>query len=265
MSHRQRPHLRRREELAAFERAVEAARHGTPVVVLIGGDAGIGKSTLVAEGARRAGVDMVVGRCVPMAGEVMPLAPLAELLRNVRRSKRTVSAPTLAGLQDWVGPGTAAAPAGLVAAGLFGPVLELVGSLPGDGVTVVSFEDLQWGDPLTWDLFDFIARNLVDEHVVLVGTYRANEVSANPQQRRRLGELARLPAVRRVHLGGLAWDEVAAKIEALTGGPASFDLVDEVVARWRGQPVLHDRAGRGSPCRSADPGGAVGPHRRRPR
>ena len=91
---------------------------------------------------------------------------------------------------------------------------------------------------MTWDLFDFLARNLVDEHVVLVGTYRANEVGANPQQRRRLGELARLPAVHRVHLGGLARDEVAAKIEALTGGPAPFDLVDDVVARGQGNPFF---------------------------
>ena len=60
---------------------------------------------------------------------------------------------------------------------LFGRVLELVGSLPGDGVAVVALEDLHWADPLTWDLFDFLARNLVDERVVLVGTYRANEVS----------------------------------------------------------------------------------------
>ena len=229
----------RRDELAAFERAVEAARKGAPVVLLIGGDAGIGKSTLVTEGARRAGVDMVVGRCVPMGGEAIPLAPLAELLRAVRRSKPdALSAPSMAVLQDWVVPVAAVASEGFAAGGVFGPVLELVGSLPGDEVTVVTFEDLHWADSLTWDLFDFLARNLVDEHVVLVGTYRANEVSANPQQRRRLGELVRLAAVHRVHLGGLARDEVAAKIETLTGGPAPFDLVDEVVARGQGNPFF---------------------------
>ena len=77
----------RRDELAAFERAVEGARVGRPAVLLVGGDAGIGKSTLVVEGARRAGAELVVGRCVPMGGDVIPLAPLVELLRNVRRSK----------------------------------------------------------------------------------------------------------------------------------------------------------------------------------
>ena len=105
-------------------------------------------------------------------------------------------------------------------------------------MAVVAFEDLHWADPLTWDLFDFLARNLVDERVVLVGTYRANEVSANAQQRRRLGELARLPAVHRIHLGGLARDEVAARIEALTGRPAPFALVDEVFVRGQGNPFF---------------------------
>ena len=78
----------RRRELAAFDRAVETARVGRPGVLLVGGDAGIGKSTLVAEGARRAGTDLFVGRCVPMGGEVIPLAPLAELVRNVRDRPR---------------------------------------------------------------------------------------------------------------------------------------------------------------------------------
>jgi len=230
----------RRGELATFERTVGAARIGRPGVLLVGGEPGIGKSTLVAEGTRRAGADLLVGRCVPMGGDVIPLAPLVELLRNVRRSTpEALNGPTLAPVRNWAAPDSAAASGALAAAGgLFGPVLELVGSLPGDGVAVVVFEDLHWADPLTWDLFDFLARNLVDERVVLVGTYRANEVSANARQRHRLGELARLPTVHRIHLGGLARDEVAARIETLTGSPAPFALVDEVFVRGQGNPFF---------------------------
>ena len=62
--------LGRRAELEAFERAVEVARLGRSEVFLVGGDAGIGKSTLVLEGARRGGVEIVCGRCVPMGGEL---------------------------------------------------------------------------------------------------------------------------------------------------------------------------------------------------
>src|SRR6185295_18365320 len=116
-------------------------------------------------------------------------------------------------LRDWIAPGPAAQrPA---AGALFAPLLELVADLGVDGAVVVAFEDLHWADPLTWDLFDYLARNLVDEHVVLVGTYRANEVGASPQQRRRLGEIARLPAAHRVDLGGLDRDQLAARVQAL--------------------------------------------------
>ena len=229
----------RRGELAAIERTVGAARLGRPGVLLVGGDAGIGKSTLVAEGARRAGAELVVGRCVPMGGELIPLAPLVELLRNVRRTAPdALSGPTLAPLRGWATPEAATGGAGLAAGGLFGPVLDLVGSLPGDGVVVMAVEDLHWADPLTWDLFDFLARNLVDERVVLVGTYRANEVSGNADQRRRVGELARLGAVVRIHLGGLSRDDVAARIEGLTGRPAPFALIEEVLVRGQGNPFF---------------------------
>ena len=70
-----------------FERAVETARLGQSQVLLVGGDAGIGKSTLVLEGARRGGAEIVYGRCVPMGGQLIPLAPLVDLLRNVRRTQ----------------------------------------------------------------------------------------------------------------------------------------------------------------------------------
>ena len=227
----------RNDELAIFERAVAAARQGTPAVLLVGGEAGIGKSTLVTEAARRTDAQLLVGRCMPMGGELIPLAPLAELVRNVRRTNPSaLSTPAAAPLRAWIALGLAAE--GPAAGALFAPLLELVADLGADDMIVVAFEDLHWADPLTWDLFDFLARNLVDEHVVLVGTYRANEVGANPQQRRRLGEVARLPAAHRMHLGGLNRDEVAAKIQALIGEVPPANLTDEILARGQGNPFF---------------------------
>src|SRR5215831_19912917 len=61
-------------ELARFARAVEDARHGTPAVLLVGGEAGIGKSSLVREGAARAGIASFVGRSVQVGGQPLPLS-----------------------------------------------------------------------------------------------------------------------------------------------------------------------------------------------
>ena len=76
----------RTQELATIERAVSNARRGVPSVLLVGGDAGIGKSTLIAEAARQANVDLYLGRCMHLGGVEIALVPLADLLRQIRRS-----------------------------------------------------------------------------------------------------------------------------------------------------------------------------------
>ena len=91
----------RRAELAIFDGAIVDARKGLPSVVLVGGDAGIGKTTIVSESASRANVALYLGRSTHIGGDVIPLAPLADLLRQVRRSR-----PDL--LTDDAGSGAAA-------------------------------------------------------------------------------------------------------------------------------------------------------------
>src|SRR6185295_10750230 len=66
----------RRAELALFDRAIVDARLGLPSVLLIGGDAGIGKTTLVSEAASRADVAVYLGRSTHIGGDTIPLAPL---------------------------------------------------------------------------------------------------------------------------------------------------------------------------------------------
>ena len=172
---------------------------------------------------------------------MIPLAPLADLLRQVRRSRPDLltTSPDLAPLRHWYAPSrdeaeSSNAPRG----GLFVAVLELVTHLAADDAVLVGFEDLHWADTVTWDLFEFLARNLIDERVVLVGTYRANEVGVHASQRRRLAELSRLPAAHSIHLEGLDRDDVAARIAALIGEPAAHSLVDQVVARGQGNPFF---------------------------
>ena len=209
--------------------------------MLVGGDAGIGKTTIVSESAARAGVGLYLGRSTHIGGDTIPLAPLADLVRQVRRSKPDLlaDAPPLAALQQWFAPGAAVPELnGSPHGGLFVAVLELITQLAADGAVIVGFEDLHWADTVTWDLFEYLARNLIDEQVVLVGTYRANEVAIHPNQRRRLAELSRLPAAHRLDLEGLDRDEIAERVTALLGGPAPSALVDQVLARGRGNPFF---------------------------
>jgi DNA-binding CsgD family transcriptional regulator/tetratricopeptide (TPR) repeat protein len=232
----------RRAELATFDRAIADARNGLPSVVLVSGDAGIGKTTIVSESAVRAGIALYLGRSTHIGGDTIPLAPLADLLRQVRRTNPMLlsETPALATLQYWFTPGAAAPELhGSPHGGLFVAVLELITQLAAaDAAVIVGFEDLHWADTVTWDLFEYLARNLIDERVVLVGTYRANEVANHPSQRGRLAELTRLPAAHRIHLEGLDRDEIAQRVASLLGGPAPSALVDQVAARGRGNPFF---------------------------
>ena len=231
----------RSAELAAFERAIVDARKGLPSMVLVGGDAGIGKTTILSEVAHRADVPLYLGRSTHIGGDAIPLAPLADLLRQVRRRRPELltDAPDLASLRTWFSPVSVAVDlSGSRQGGLFVAVLELIAHLSAEYVVVVGFEDLHWADAVTWELFEYLSRNLIDERVVLVGTYRANEVAARPSQRRRLAELIRLPAARRIQLEGLGREDVEARVTAMLGKPAPHALIEQVVARGQGNPFF---------------------------
>jgi ATP/maltotriose-dependent transcriptional regulator MalT len=232
---RDRGFVGRSQELSAFDRAVASARDGMPVVLLVSGEAGIGKTSILREGAARSEVALHVGRCVQIGGDAIPLAPLADLLRQMDRGSDGVlgGRRELAPLARWMGsdPGDRAD----TGAHLFSAVLELVAHLAETDAVVIGFEDLHWADAVTCDLFEFLARNLVDERVVVVGTYRTGEVGS---ERRRLAALPRLPNATRIQLEGLGPGEVQACVDNLLGGSTSPQLVDEILARGQGNPFF---------------------------
>ena len=78
----------RTEELARLAAAWDRAAAGTPTALLIGGEAGVGKTRLVGElvaAVRGTGGAVLVGGCVELGGEGVPFAPLIEALRSLAR------------------------------------------------------------------------------------------------------------------------------------------------------------------------------------
>ena len=171
--------------------------------MLVSGEAGVGKSTLLFEAARLAGTGLYLVRCVHVGGDVIPLAPMVDLIRQVQRDREVGALQSVQRLSELATSG-----AGRVG-DVFTLTLELVGELGADGPILLGFDDLHWGDPATWDVFEHVARNLVDERVVLVGAYRADEIARDRGMRRQAAELSRLSGVERVLLAGLKPDAVA--------------------------------------------------------
>ena len=243
---------RHAEQLALLD-AWGRAADGTASVVLVGGEAGIGKSRLLRELAdevERTDGLWLIGGCTSQAGAVQPFGPLVAALRSlVRRlgaaELRTVvggSGGELARLLPELGDDVAEPVVTDVfttsSGRLFELVLGLLHRLALERPVALVLEDLHWADPSTLDLLDFLARNLVDERVLLVATYRTDELHRRHPLRPALAELHRIGAVSTIGLTPLDDDEVAELLASLTGGEVDPAAAKKIAARSGGVPFF---------------------------
>jgi DNA-binding CsgD family transcriptional regulator len=237
----------RRADLAEMAEALAAATGREPRAVIVGGEAGVGKTRLVEEAAgaaRERGARVLAGACVELGGEAMPLSPLVEALRALAR---TVPADAL---DELLGPargelarlvpelGEPPPGEGVRPAQLLELVIGAVARLGRDRPLMLVVEDVHWADRSTLELVAALVRGLYDTAVLLVLTYRSDELHRAQTLRRLLGGWERSRAVRRIQLERLARDEVALQLEAILGEPPAAELVDVVFERSDGNPFL---------------------------
>jgi DNA-binding CsgD family transcriptional regulator/tetratricopeptide (TPR) repeat protein len=232
----------RRAELARLEvgwkTAVVDERAGT---VLIAGEAGVGKTRLVSELVNRIPEPalVLVAQCFDLGDRAMPFGPIVQVLRELHL---TLDPPTL---DTVIGPARAElaallpelhAPAreGIVAGVLFEQLLGVFERLAQQSPTLLVLEDLHWADRSTRELFVYLARSLKSASMVLVGTYRSDDLHRRHPLRVVLAELERSGAVERIDLARFDRDEVRELVSAIVGGDASSDLVDRTFRRSDG-------------------------------
>ena len=238
----------RTEELQALEAARRRAADGEPAVVLVGGEAGIGKTRLIAELTTRCATDgtrVLAGGCVPVGDGVLPYAPFVEALRSLPaelgvdavRELVGPSWPELARLLPALGEPEVGPTGQAAQARLFELLLGLLTRLSEQTPVALVVEDLHWADQSTRDLLAFLVRNLRRNHVLLVVTYRNDE----PGQQRLgpyLAELDRGGPVQRLELPRLNRAETAAQLVGILGAVPAEDLVDGVFGRSEGNPFF---------------------------
>lgn len=245
----------RQQELIDLTRALEGARHGRGQVVLLAGSGGMGKTRLAQQLAARAesaGVRALWGRCLEEPG-APPYWPWRQLVRSYLRTNDDASwLPTLgAGLADIasivpelaekVALPTAQAEAGDSAQSrfrLFDAVAGFWRRAARQAPQVLIFEDLHWADATSLRLFTFLAAELEDSAILMVGTYRDTELSRQHPLSEALAELARSSAFQRIELGGLTAKEAEQLMVAATGGTASAGFVSALYARTEGHPLF---------------------------
>lgn len=235
----------REAELALLDQVLSSAMSGAPAAVLVGADAGGGKSRLVSEFAARVGERalMLAGGCVEMRATGLPYAPVTALLRQLVRARGADEvaallpggrAAELAALLPEFGAVPAGGDLELTRARLFEMLLSLFERLAEQRPLVLVVEDAHWADRSTGDLLSFLARNLRQVPVLLIVTFRSEEAGRAPL-RELLAGLGRVDGVRRIELGRLSRRQVASQLAGILGGPPAAALTNAVYPsprRW---------------------------------
>ena len=190
--------LERDAALIELDHALEAARSGVGELVLLHGEAGIGKTSLTtafcvaAEGSL---ASVSWGACDPLSTP-QPMGPLLDIAseaggRLQRRLTDTASAYDIyRAFLTWLGGGRQP--------------------------TIAVFEDIHWTDQATLDLLRFVGRRIAQTNAVLIATYRDDLGGEDHPLQLLLGDLASGDAIRRIHLSPLSMDAVG-ELAAGTG------------------------------------------------
>ncbi|MYW04832.1 AAA family ATPase, partial [Streptomyces sp. SID3343] len=228
------------------------ARTGEPAAVLVAGDAGIGKTRLLAEAAEQAGaagMTVLTGHCVDLGDVGLPYLPFTEILRTVETDPR--HAPALAGrlaIERLMRAGGSesghehGAPDPGVRLRLFEDVTALLADLCEQSPVLLVLEDLQWADQSTRDLLRFLLSRLLargsgygdSQRFAVVASYRSDDLHRRHPLRPLLAELIRLPGVERMGLEPMGDDDVASLVRAIGTGPMSDESVRRIVERAEG-------------------------------
>ena len=240
----------RERELAVLVRALADSERGRARVVWIGGEPGIGKTRLAeALGAtaatRRATVAWA--RCVD-AETAPPYWPWAEgiraLLQTITLDELQLPVSCLERISALV-PTLSARPApprrsaALITASdryqLFDGVRTFLQRASARAVVVLILDDLHQADPSSLLLLEFVARELSDSRLLIVATYRADEVSRPLMET--MAELSRV-GLEKMVLTGLGLSATGRLLAHLAGKDCSDGVVRQVHARTSGNPFF---------------------------
>ena len=240
----------RDHDLGRLEALFGDAAAGAPRIVVVGGEAGIGKTRLLAEfgaAAARTGARVLVGGCLDLADGGPPFLPFVEAFRRLVRDTPPDRRPAVLGapglelarlIPDLTDADRDEPVPSIEQNRLFELVLSLVGRLGRQAPVVIVVEDAHWIDRASRDLVTFLARNLAAEPVLLALTWRTDFLPPDDPTAAWLAELLRQPRAVRLDLARLPRPAVARLVEAISGGRPADDLVERTFARSDGNPFF---------------------------
>ncbi|QIQ02516.1 AAA family ATPase [Streptomyces liangshanensis] len=231
-------------ELTALTAALARADAGEPQALLVSGEAGVGKTRLVEELVDTAcsrGAVVAVGGCVEIGADGLPFAPFSTALRSLLRRlpDELIAAADgqegeLARILPELGQSGREALGEDATARLFELTVRLLERLAADRTVVLVLEDLHWSDASTRNLLAYLFRALRRGRLVVIATYRADDIHRRHPLRPLLAELDRLRSVRHLELSRFTRAEVATQLAGILAAEPGAALLDEIFTRSDG-------------------------------
>jgi DNA-binding CsgD family transcriptional regulator len=241
-------------ELGRLDAALERAEQQRPQVVLVAGEAGVGKSRVLlalVDRARRRGMRVLMGASVELGDIGLPYLPVVDALRELADDPEgarllagvAMTAPGLGRLVPGIEPARPAGPAGddLDQLQVLDAVRAVLVGLAERSPVVLVLEDLHWADRATRDLVAFLARTLRSGRVTVAVSHRSDELHRRHPLRPLLAELVRLPGVERLELAPFSRAELAEHLEAIAGAPLPTEQVAGIYERSEGNPFYAEQ------------------------
>jgi DNA-binding NarL/FixJ family response regulator/tetratricopeptide (TPR) repeat protein len=210
-------------------------------VVVVSGDAGVGKTRLLAELVSLAGeldVQYLIGHCVDLGDAPPPYLPFSEAFARLAVDRpgdiaavvesypaidRLLPGRGSHGADDRVGRGE-----------LFESVLGAFADLAEAQPLLFLVEDVHWADQATRDLLGFLFTRLSTERVSIVVSYRSDDLHRRHPLRPTLAEWSRLATVRRLQLDPLPSADVRALVRSVAPSTVGESDLDSIVSRADG-------------------------------
>ncbi|MBM6399543.1 helix-turn-helix transcriptional regulator [Phycicoccus sonneratiae] len=253
-----RPHAElvgRADELARVREALGGDDGGG--AVLLGGDAGIGKTALVSGLAERsAGHRVLVGHCVGEVGTSLPYLPFVEMFAGLDARDRDLVDELVAahpGLVALVPRLAGAARGDTVRADLVEAVHAALTDLGARAPVLVVVEDVHWADESTRELLTLLFTRGAPEGVGLLATWRSDDIHRRHPLSAALSVWSRLPTLTRLELGPLP-DTDLRHIVRRAGSGLAPRVVDEVARRAEGNAFFAEELAAAAGAGGVDPG-----------
>jgi len=243
------PLVGRSAEMDQLAAQLSRAARGQGCAMFLAGEAGIGKTRLAHEAlalARERGFLVLSGTAYALEGGLAYAPILAAFGPFLRRLDSSRQARLVSGLPDLGRLFTnlrlpAAEPLGdpaLEKTRLFEAVAHLLERLAQESPVLLFLDDLHWADPASIELLHYLARGVADQAVLVLGTYRAEEVDTARGLRQLLTSLRRAGQAAEVVLARLEPEAVAALAAGMLESPAPGDLLTLLDARAGGTPLF---------------------------